>query len=193
MAAGGPPPLPVDGRRRLSTRPQEAMRNYIGNVTTAVVREASVDEVQRMALPDVADMVGKVITAPDYDKHFQELVDWVEEHKARRYVETASLGLGSPTVGVTAFTSFPLDTDFCFGHAAMATAATSQSQTARLCSRFFQITARPGGDGSWIANAFLWPRLAAALESDEPCVFKPVTAEYLGLAPSILHTAAHSV
>ncbi|KAF8724129.1 hypothetical protein HU200_021144 [Digitaria exilis] len=176
----------VDGRRRL-TRPK-AMRNYIGNVTTAVVREASVDEVQRMALPDVAAMVGEAVAAPAYDEIFQQLVDWVEEHKARRYVRTASLGLGSPTVGVTAFTSFPLDTDFGFGHAAMATAATSQSQTARLCSGFFQITPRPGGDGSWIANAFLWPRLAAALESDEPCVFKPVTAEYLGLAPPILHT-----
>ncbi|KAF8661584.1 hypothetical protein HU200_057006 [Digitaria exilis] len=172
----------VDGRRRLTTtRPPEAMRNYIGNVTTAIVREASVDEVQRMPLADVAAMVGEVINAPDYDKHFQELVDWVEEHKARRYVETASLGLGSPTVGVTAFTSFPLDTDFGFGHAAMATAASSQSQTTRLCSGFFQITARPGGDGSWIVNAYLWPRLAAAFESDEPRVFKPITAEYLGL------------
>ncbi|KAF8724125.1 hypothetical protein HU200_021140 [Digitaria exilis] len=161
----------VDGRRRLMKTRPEAMRNYIGNVvTSAVVREASVDEVQRMELADVAAM----------EERLQQLVDWVEEHKARRYVETASLGLGSPTVGVTAFTSFPLDTDFGFGHAAMATAASSQSQTARLCS---------GGDGSWIANAYLWPRLAATLESDEPCVFKPVTAEYLGLsAPQVRHS-----
>ncbi|RCV24054.1 hypothetical protein SETIT_5G054300v2 [Setaria italica] len=171
----------VDGRRRLTDEPElrAAMRNYIGNVTTFAIREASVDEVQRMALPDVAAMVGEAIAAPSYGQHFQELVDWVEERRADRYVETASLGLGSPTVGVTAFTSFPLDTDFGFGHAAMAMPTTSP--TARLCSGFVQIAARPDGDGSWISSAFLWPRLAAALESDEPCVFKPVTAEYLGL------------
>jgi hypothetical protein len=52
-----------------------------------------------------------------------------------------------------------------------------------------QIAARPGDDGSWIASAFLWPRLAAALESDEPRVFRPVTAEYLGLsATQFLHS-----
>jgi hypothetical protein len=52
-----------------------------------------------------------------------------------------------------------------------------------------QIAARPGVDGSWIASAFLWPRLAAALESDEPCVFRLVTAEYLGLsATQFLHS-----
>ncbi|PAN31512.1 hypothetical protein PAHAL_5G424000 [Panicum hallii] len=171
----------VDGRRRLTEPPElrAAMRSYIGNVTTSAIREAGVDDVRRMALPDVAAMVGEATAAPVYDEHFQELVDWVEEHKADRYVETASLGLGSPTLSVTAFTSFPVDTDFGLGHAAMAMPTTSP--TARLCSGYVQITARPDGDGSWIASAFLWPRLAAALESDEPCVFKPLTAEYLGL------------
>ncbi|CAO2174102.1 unnamed protein product [Urochloa humidicola] len=170
----------VDGRRRL-TKPElrAAIRNYIGNVTTTAIREASVDGVQRMALPDVSAMVREAITAPAYDEHFQEMVDWVEEHRDGRYVETASLGLGSPTVGVTAFTSFPVDTDFGFGPAAMVMPTTTP--TARLCSGYVQIIARPDGDGSWIVSAFLWPRLAAALESDEPCVFKPVTAEYLGL------------
>ncbi|RLN24604.1 omega-hydroxypalmitate O-feruloyl transferase-like [Panicum miliaceum] len=171
----------VDGRRRLTEPPElrAAMRSYVGNVTTSVIREAGVDDVRRMALPDVAAMVGEATAAPAYDEHFQELVDWVEEHKADRYVETASLGLGSPTLSVTAFTSFPVDTDFGLGHAAMA--MPTASPTARLCSGYVQITARPDGDGSWIASAFVWPRLAAALESDEPCVFKPVTAEYLGL------------
>ncbi|KAJ1283190.1 hypothetical protein BS78_03G108900 [Paspalum vaginatum] len=174
----------IDGRRRLAAAPElrAAMSNYIGNVTTSVVREACVDEIQRMALPDAAAMVGEAVTAPAYDEHFQELVDWVEEHKAERYIETASLGLGSPMVSVTAFTSFSLDTDFGFGHAAMA--MPTSSSTARLCTGFLQIAARPGHDGSWIASAFLWPRLAAALESDVPHVFKPVTAEYLGLISS---------
>ena len=170
----------VDGRRRLtSPELRAAMRNYVGNVTTFVVREELVEEVARAPLPDVAAMVREAIAAPAYDEHFQELVDWVEEHKAERYVETASLGLGSPTLSLTAFTSFPVDTDFGLGHAAMA--MPTSSPTARMCSGYVLVTARPEGDGSWIASAFLWPRLAAALESDEPCVFKPVTAEYLGL------------
>ncbi|OEL33630.1 Dof zinc finger protein DOF4.6 [Dichanthelium oligosanthes] len=112
------------------------MPNYIGNVTTFAIREASVDEVQRMALPDVAAMVREAITAPAYDEHFQELVDWVEEHKAGRYVETASLGLGSPTVSVTAFTSFPIDTDFGFGYAAMAMPTTTSTLKSKGSSQF---------------------------------------------------------
>ncbi|KAJ1283189.1 hypothetical protein BS78_03G108800 [Paspalum vaginatum] len=175
----------VNGRPRLSAAPA-AIRNYIGNVATTVIREACVEEVQRMALPDVAAMVREAIAAPAYDEHFLELVDWVEEHKTQRFVETASLGLGSPTVGVTSFASFKIDTDFGFGCAVMAMPTTTPTASVkRLCSGFFQIAARPhDDDGSWIASAFLWPRLAAALQSDVTRIFKPLTAEYLGLISS---------
>ena len=145
------------------------------------------EEVVRAPLADVAAMVSEAITAPAYDEHFQELVDWVEDHKAERYVETASLGLGSPAMTVSSFASFRTDTDFGFGPAAMA--IPTGTSAARLCAGFMQTAARPGGDGSLIATAFLWPRLAAALESDEPRVFRPVTAEYLGLAaPQVRHS-----
>ncbi|PUZ57386.1 hypothetical protein GQ55_5G426200 [Panicum hallii var. hallii] len=171
----------VDGRQRFtSPELRAAMRNYVGNVTTFVVREERVEEVVRAPLSDVAAMVREAIAAPAYNEHFQELVDWVEEHKAERYVETAGIGLGSPTMTVSSFASFRTDTDFGFGPAAMAI-PTGASAT-RLCSGFMEIAARPGGDGSLIATAFLWPRLAAALESDKPRVFRPVTAEYLGLS-----------
>lgn len=56
-------------------------------------------------------MAREAITVPAYDKRFQELVGWVEEHKTRQYVEAATLGLGSPPLSVTAFASFALDTD----------------------------------------------------------------------------------
>uniref|UniRef100_A0A0E0JGP1 Uncharacterized protein n=1 Tax=Oryza punctata TaxID=4537 RepID=A0A0E0JGP1_ORYPU len=168
----------VDGRPRLtSPELRAAMRNYVGNVTTFACREASVEEVQRKPLPDVASMARDAVTAPAFDdEHFQELVDWVEEHKGgeKRYVKKAIMGLGSPMVGVTAFASFSLDTDFGFGDAAMAMPTTAAG-SARLCSAFVQIVARPGGDGSWIASACIWPRLAAALETDERRIFKPVT------------------
>nr|CAB3472731.1 unnamed protein product [Digitaria exilis] len=156
-----------------------AMRSYVGNVVTVVVKEASADELQRMALPDVAAMVREAIAAPAYEEHFQELVDWVEEHKTQRYVDTASLGLGSPTVIVSAGGASPTDTDFGCSRAVLL--APTSALTARLCSGYVQTVANPSGDGSWFANAVVWPRLAAALEADEPRVFKPVTAEYLGL------------
>nr|CAB3476787.1 unnamed protein product [Digitaria exilis] len=171
----------VNGRQRLTSSPElrAAMRSYVGNVVTVVVKEASADELQRMALPDVAAMVREAIAAPAYEEHFQELVDWVEEHKTQRYVDTASLGLGSPTVIVSAGGASPTDTDFGFGRAVLL--APTSALTARLCSGYVQTVANPSGDGSWFANAVVWPRLAAALEADEPRVFKPVTAEYLGL------------
>uniref|UniRef100_A0A0D9UZA9 Uncharacterized protein n=1 Tax=Leersia perrieri TaxID=77586 RepID=A0A0D9UZA9_9ORYZ len=174
----------VDGRRRLTSQPE--LRNYVGNVVTFTAAEASVEEINRKPLPEVASMVRDAIAAPapasSYDERFQEIVDWVEEHKGdkKRYIETVSIGLGSPAVNVTAFSSFAVDTDFGFGHAAMALPTSSFS--ARLCSAFVQIVARPGCDGSWIASAFVWPRLAAALEAG--MVFKPVTTEYLGLRPA---------
>ncbi|CAO2193055.1 unnamed protein product [Urochloa humidicola] len=88
---------------------------------------------------------------------------------------------------VSSFASFRTDTDFGFGRAAMA--IPTGMSAARLCAGFMQIAARPGDDGSWIATAFLWPRLAAALESDEPPVFRPVTAEYLDLSvPQVCHS-----
>uniref|UniRef100_A0A0D9WDC2 Uncharacterized protein n=1 Tax=Leersia perrieri TaxID=77586 RepID=A0A0D9WDC2_9ORYZ len=159
----------VDGRRRLTSSPEHraVMRNYVGNVTTFTVAETSVEEIKQKTLAEVASMVRDAIAAPAP----------YEEHKGdkKRYVEMVSIGLGSPTVNVTAFSSFAVDTDFGFGHAAMA--MPTSASAARLCSGFVQIVARPRGDG-----AFLWPQLAAALESDERCcVFKPVTAEYLGL------------
>ncbi|TVU25566.1 hypothetical protein EJB05_28067, partial [Eragrostis curvula] len=183
----------VNGRRRLTaTAPQLSDNNYFGNVIAFTGREASVEEVLQMPLPDVAAMVRDTITAPDYDTLFRGMVDWMEERKQNkkkneRCVLTAAVGLGSPTVVVTSFTSFRVDTDFGFGSAAMAVPTTVR--TARLCSGFVQIIEKPGGDGSWIVSAFVWPRLAAALESDEQRVFKPLTAEHLGLlAPQVLRT-----
>ncbi|CAL4988364.1 unnamed protein product [Urochloa decumbens] len=170
----------VDGRRRFtSLELRAAMRNYFGNVITFTDAAANVEEVMRMPLPEVASMVREAVAAPAFDEHFQELVDWVEEHKTQRHVLSASIGLGSPTLIVTAFTSFRFDTDFGFGHAVMAMPTTAR--TARLCSGFVQILERPGGEGSWIVSAFVWPQLAAALEADEPRVFRPLKAEMLGL------------
>ncbi|GJN06221.1 hypothetical protein PR202_ga23926 [Eleusine coracana subsp. coracana] len=93
-------------------------------------------------------------------------MDWVEDHKTgRRYIEKASVGLGSPAVTITVFSSFALDTDFGFGfgHAALALPVSVREHCERLCSGYVETIVKPGGDGSWIADALVWPRLAAAL------------------------------
>ncbi|XP_066396574.1 coniferyl alcohol acyltransferase-like [Miscanthus floridulus] len=168
--------LVVDGRRRFTSPGLRAyMRSYVGNVSTLVVREASAQELVRTPLPEVSAMVREAVSAPAYDEHFQELVDWVEEHKGpRRYAQTASQGLGSPAVIISSFLG--VNTDFGFGHAAVMLPMAA----ARLSSGFVRIMAAPGGRGSsWIVGASLRPRLAAALI--DSVIFKPLTAEHLGL------------
>ncbi|CAM0884118.1 unnamed protein product [Alopecurus aequalis] len=173
----------VNGRKRLTSARYQAagMGDYIGNVITFAAAESSVEAVQRRPLPSVASMVRESIRSTATEEHFQELVDWVEDHKDVKYVEEPAVGLGSPMLAVTSFAQFSYDTDFGFGHAALAvpTAVT----TLRLCYGFVQIIARPGpgDDGGWILTMYVWPRLAAVLDSDEESIFKPLTAEYLGL------------
>ncbi|KAM0836133.1 hypothetical protein ACQ4PT_062503 [Festuca glaucescens] len=170
----------VDGRRCLTAAGYEAaaMRNYVGNVTTFAVAEASVEAIQRRPLPDVASMVRESIRSTATDEHFQELMDWVEEHKAANYVETATVGLGSPVLAVTSFTSFNFDTDFGFGHAALV--MPTSANRGRLCCGLMRIIALSGGDG-WLISMSVWPRLAAEFDSDEHRIFKPLSAEHLGL------------
>uniref|UniRef100_A0A0E0MHM0 Uncharacterized protein n=1 Tax=Oryza punctata TaxID=4537 RepID=A0A0E0MHM0_ORYPU len=130
------------------------------------------------------------IASIDYDAYMQEMVDWVEEHKTEKMMEVGALGLGSPTVNQTVFASFPLDTDFGFGEATLAmpvwengrvSSGTLAVGNGRVSSGTLAVGVRPGGDGSWLVSAYIWPRLAAALESDDHRIFKPLTAGYLGL------------
>lgn len=170
----------VDARPRLAAPELAAvMPSYFGNATTYTLGDATVEEIRRKPLADVAAMVRDAITSIDYDGYVQEISDWVEEHKEEVFVEAALLGLGPPTLNQTVFASFPLDTDFGVGQAALAMPVFRYT---RLSSGFMAISARPaGGDGSWFVSACVWPRLAAAFESDEQHIFKPLTANYLGL------------
>ncbi|TVU42518.1 hypothetical protein EJB05_08930, partial [Eragrostis curvula] len=121
-------------------------------------------------------MVRGAITSINYDEYIADLVDYVELHKDRVLMESAVSGLGPPTLCQSAFVSFPLDTDFGFGQAKLAMPVLSTY--GRLCAAFVSIIARPaagGDDGSWLVSAYVWPRLAAALESDAHRIFKPLT------------------
>lgn len=135
----------------------------------------------RAPLADVAALVREAVAAAANAEHFRELVDWMEERKAERWLEAATVGLGSPAATVTWCASFRPDTDFGFGRAAVAMPA---SASGRLCSGYFIVAARPGGDGALFVSAFICPKLAAALESDKRRIFKALTAEYLGFTAS---------
>ncbi|XP_047084086.1 coniferyl alcohol acyltransferase-like [Lolium rigidum] len=172
----------VDGRRRLSPPPElrSRLRSYTGNVMSYAQVDASAHTVLAESLPNVATMVREAIAARNYDEMYQDLVDWVEEQKPARLIETPTVGLGSPTVAQTMVSSsFPIDADFGFGQAALVMPV--ESSFGRLCASLLSICARPGDTESWIVSAYIWPCLAAALESEEQRVFKPLTAEYLGL------------
>ncbi|KAM0848621.1 hypothetical protein ACQ4PT_054284 [Festuca glaucescens] len=170
----------IDGRQRFSSPELRAsLRDYAGTVTSYVARDAAVGAVMGKPLAGVADMVQEAITSVDYDELYQQMVDWMEVHKPAKFLERSTFGLGSPTLAQTFWSSFPGDTDFGFGEAALAMPV--HASLRRLCSGFICISAKPADPGTWILSAFIWPHLAAALESDELRIFKPLTAEYLGL------------
>ncbi|KAL5226443.1 hypothetical protein ABZP36_014708 [Zizania latifolia] len=150
-----------DGER--ATRVQ-AVSAYLWKALAAAVgtadahcRMGCVEELHRKQLLEVASMAREAITAPAYYERFQELVDWMEEHKSgARYVKKAMIVPGSPVVGVSLASSFPLDTDFGFGDAAMAM-PTMTSGSAKLCSGFMLFAARPA-----VANPYKnegWARI----------------------------------
>uniref|UniRef100_A0A0E0G550 Uncharacterized protein n=1 Tax=Oryza nivara TaxID=4536 RepID=A0A0E0G550_ORYNI len=169
----------VDLRWRVrSPELRRTLSGYVGNATTYVEREEAADAVLRKPLGEVAAMVREAIAAVDYDERLQETVDWLEAHRPRSYTERAAVGLGSPTLHQTVWASFPCEAaDFGFGAAAL---VLPTSANGRMCSAYLCVGRQPGGD-AWIVSAYVWPRLAAALENDRRRVFKPLTAEFLGL------------
>lgn len=146
------------------------MRSYVGNVTTFATKEANTAELASSTLSQVSRMVSASIREAATEERFQEMVDWMEEHKREgRWVERVSVGLGSPTVTVTSFHGFSLDLDLGFGPPALVMPRVPKG---RLSAAFLQVAA-------WNASAVVWPKLADALESDG--LFKPITARHLGL------------
>ncbi|XP_020099789.1 putrescine hydroxycinnamoyltransferase-like [Ananas comosus] len=173
----------VDGRPRLAGCRKYAGRRigeYLGNVITYAWREARVEEVAGGSMAWAAAEAGAAIAGAAGEERFQQLVDWMEGHKgAGKWTETVGLGLGSPAAVVSSFLPFRIDADFGFGPPAL---AMPWLRPGRLGSAAFTISRGTGGDGSWVINTRLWPSLAAVLEGDPAAVFKPLTADSLGLA-----------
>ncbi|KAM5573782.1 coniferyl alcohol acyltransferase [Rosa sericea] len=175
----------VDGRSRLHKRdhndqnPNSNMSNYIGNVLSLAFGEASVNDLKKGSISDVANMVHEAISKVTNEEHFLDLIDWIECHRPGLMLSKIVLGQGGgvPALVLSSGRMFPVaELDFGFGSPVLGT----------VCSTIERIgvaymNQRPGakGDGSWTVSCILWPELAAALESDS--IFQPMTAGHLQL------------
>ncbi|KAJ1697750.1 hypothetical protein LUZ63_006262 [Rhynchospora breviuscula] len=171
----------IDGRKRLGPKYKEAMKCYLGNVITYTSREARVDEIKKQSLMYGAALMREAIEEVSCEERFEQLVDWMEEHKnAGKWTETVGVGLGSPTI-VISFLPFRLEQDFGFGDPVL-TLPWMRPGSLGSCS--LNIIRSHRNDGSWLVSARLWPSLAEVMRQDAEKVFKPVTAESLGFLPA---------
>ncbi|KAK9276013.1 hypothetical protein L1049_005544 [Liquidambar formosana] len=167
----------VDGRSRMGKDENSSMSNYVGNVLSLAVGEASVMELKQGSMSDVAKIVHEAISKVTNEAHFLDLIDWIECHRPGLMLSKIVLGQGGPALVLSSGRRFPVaELDFGFGSPVLGT----------VCSTIEKIgvgyiNQRPSarGDGSWTVSAILWPELALALESDS--VFQPMCATHLHL------------
>ncbi|KAL6183797.1 hypothetical protein ACLB2K_045208 [Fragaria x ananassa] len=147
----------VDGRSRLHKRdydPNTNMSNYIGNVLSLAFGEASVNDLKKGSISDVANMVREAIS---------KIV--------------LGQGGGVPALVLSSGRMFPVaELDFGFGSPVLGTVC---STIEKIGVAYMNQRPSATGDGSWTMSCILWPELAAALESDS--IFQPMTADRLQL------------
>ncbi|KAL6606662.1 hypothetical protein ACP70R_042315 [Stipagrostis hirtigluma subsp. patula] len=174
----------VDGRKLVEPW-DGALDRYVGNVVTYTSREASVAELLRAPLSDVAAAARAAIAAVATEARFRELADWMEERKAAfrdggKWTEAVNLGLGSPALVISGLLPFPIDGDLGFGRPSL---VMPWVRHGRLGSASVTVVPSPSGDGSWfVGGTRIWPRLMEVIESDPGSLLKPATAASMGLA-----------
>ncbi|XBI75931.1 hypothetical protein VPH35_069234 [Triticum aestivum] len=168
----------LEGRKCIE--PSEgALDMYMGNVVTYTSREASVAELLRAPLHDVAAAAGAAMAWVMTRDRFQELVDWVEVNKTAykdggKWTEAVNLGLGSPALVISGMLPFAIDGDLGFGKPRM---VSPWLRHGRLGSASMMAVPCPSGDGSWfIGGTRLWPRLVEVIEAGPESLLKPLTA-----------------
>ncbi|XP_022736356.1 anthranilate N-benzoyltransferase protein 1 [Durio zibethinus] len=164
----------VDGRGRLNGD-HGSMSNYIGNVLSVAIEEASIVEIKQGSISDVANNVHEAISKVTNQAYFLDLIDWIECHKPGLMLPKVVLGREGPALVLSSGRRFPVaELDFGFGSPVLGTVSSIIEK-----SGVGYMNQRPSakGDGSWVISAILWPELAAALESDT--VFEPLCASHL--------------
>ncbi|KAJ4729121.1 HXXXD-type acyl-transferase family protein [Melia azedarach] len=161
----------IDGRRRIVSD-QNAMSNYIGNVLSLAVGEASVTELKQGSISEIANRVHESITQVTNEDHFLDVIDWVECHRPGLMLSRIFFGREGPTVVVSSGRRFPVaELDFGFGNPVLGAVS---STVERVGVGYINQRASAKSDGSWTVSAILWPELVTALESDS--IFQPMSA-----------------
>ncbi|XP_042506361.1 coniferyl alcohol acyltransferase [Macadamia integrifolia] len=167
----------VDGRKRMGPDPN-SMSNYIGNVLSVAVGEASVVDLKQLPLSSVATMVHESIGKVTNEAHFLDLIDWIECHRPGLMLAKIVLGRGGPALVVSSGHRFPVaELDFGFGSPVLGTVC---STIKRIGVGYMNQRPSAKGDGSWVVSTILWPALVTALESDPHHIFQPMTKALLG-------------
>lgn len=166
----------VDGRGRVGGS-ENSMSNYIGNVLSVAVAEASVAELKQGSLSDVARNVHDAIVKVTNEEHFLDLIDWIECHRPGLMLSKIVLGRGGPALVLSSGRRFPVaELDFGFGSPVLGTVC---STIEKIAVGYMNQRPSARSDGSWTVSAIIWPELAAALESDS--IFQPMSASHLQL------------
>ncbi|XP_008800447.1 coniferyl alcohol acyltransferase-like [Phoenix dactylifera] len=169
----------VDGRPWMRSEPDGDLSNYVGNLVSMAVGEASAGELKEGSLSYVAEMAAQVIEEVKNKAHFLELLDWIECRRPEMVLARILLGLKGPAVVVSSCHNMPvMATDFGFGSPRLGTFYTVLDA---IGAGYVNLISSGREDGSSFVFAFIWPRLALELESDPEQVFLPVTADYIGL------------
>lgn len=161
----------VDGRSRMCRNQNYHMSNYIGNVLSLAVGEASLVEIKQGSLSDIGNIVHEAIAKVTNEEHFLDLIDWIECHRPGLMLSKIVLGRGGPALVVSSGRRFPVaELDFGFGNPILGTAC---SVIEKLGIAYLNQRPSARGDDSWTVSAILWPELAAALESGS--LFQPMS------------------
>ncbi|XP_027362287.1 omega-hydroxypalmitate O-feruloyl transferase [Abrus precatorius] len=164
----------VDGRERMG-RGKNSMSNYVGNVLSVALGEASIEELKEATISNIANIVHESISKVNNEAHFLDLIDWVECHRPGLMLAKSVLGQEGPTLVVSSGQRFPItEVDFGFGTPLLGTVYTSIE---RVGVGYMNQRLSAKGDGSWIVSAILWPELEAAFHHDP--IFQPMSASHL--------------
>ncbi|XP_030518723.2 coniferyl alcohol acyltransferase [Rhodamnia argentea] len=167
----------VDGRGRMGDGDSDPSPDYIGNVLSLAVGEASIEDLKNGTIADVSSKVHEAISEVTTRSHFLDLIDWIECHRPGLMLSRVVLGQGGPTLVVSSGRRFPVaELDFGFGNPVLGTVC---STIEKIGLSYVNQRSSARGDGSWTVSAILRPELAAAFESDP--ILQPMSTRHLQL------------
>ncbi|RRT59972.1 hypothetical protein B296_00010634 [Ensete ventricosum] len=162
----------VDGRARLR---DTAMSGYFGNVLSIPYGTLRVDELLRMEVAEVAEVVHSWLQREATEEHFRGLVDWVEVHRPEPAVARVYSKEGGPACVISSGREFPVaEVQFGWGKAAFGSYHFPWGGSTGYVMPMPSATA----DGDWVVYVYLLKKVAEVLEAEQPPVFRTLTSDY---------------